>query len=103
MRLVTTTLLVFSSPFQKSGTVKVCLSTDVFGGGAFLGAFSFSGSFAATNTSYSPAATVNDRLTRNGAAPGVTGTYVRSSYAYCAGFLSLSSFFAPAGGGATAA
>jgi hypothetical protein len=46
MRCATITELVARSPFQKSGTVTVCLMTEAFAGGAFLGAFSGVGSFA---------------------------------------------------------
>jgi len=54
-----------------------------------------------------PAVTVNDREMRAGAVP-LTGTKLMSSYAYSVFFLSLSlsflsSFFWPAGGGASAA
>ena len=51
MRSATMTELVVSSLFQKSGTLTVCLSTTVFGAGAFLGAFSPGSSFATTYTS----------------------------------------------------
>ena len=46
IRCAMITELVVSSPFQKSGTVTVCLTSDIFGGGAFFGAFSGVGSFA---------------------------------------------------------
>jgi len=46
MRCATITLLVDSSLFQKSGTVTDCFSSDIFGGGAFFGAFSGVGSLA---------------------------------------------------------
>ena len=58
--------LVLSSPFQKSGMVTECLSTDILGGSAFFGALSGVGSLATTNTSYSPAGTVNEREMRIG-------------------------------------
>src|SRR5438552_17178998 len=95
--------LVLSSPFQKSGTVTECLSTDILGGGAFFGALSGVGSLATTNTSYSPAGTVNDREIRNGVSLAVW-TKLTSSYAKSDFFLSLSlslslsflsSFFCP--------
>src|SRR5258707_13246430 len=81
MREATMTLLVDRSPFQKSGTTIVCFRNEVFGAGAFLGGFSAVGSFAMTNTSYVPAATVNEREMRIGFWPAATGTKLMSSYA----------------------
>src|ERR1043166_7634244 len=75
------TELVFRSPFQKSGTLTVCLTTDIFAGGAFFGALSGVGSLITTYTSYAPAGTVNDREMRNGFWPAVTGANEMSSYA----------------------
>ena len=51
MRCAMRTELELNSPFQKSGTVTVCLMSDTLGGGAFFGALSGDGSFATTNTS----------------------------------------------------
>ena len=52
IRCATITELVFSSSFQKIGHRDGLLdATEIFGGGAFFGAFSGVGSFATTNTS----------------------------------------------------
>src|SRR5438046_8857241 len=97
IRAVTMTELVLSSPFQKSGTLIVCFSTDSFAGGAFFGALSGVGSLATTNTSYAPGGTVNDRERRSGLWPAVTGAKLMSSYAKSFFLLLsfLSSFFWP--------
>src|SRR5712691_6423434 len=75
IRSATSTVLVLSSPFQKSGTFTDCLTTDVFGtnGGApFGGGVIGVASLATTYTSYAPVGTVKDRAIRIGPlCPGV--------------------------------